>query len=278
MPSRRLKRIRTQGTSMTWKPKHPSCLAGALGGLLCMQLAAAQTTTIDDLYEAGARRVAQAEQQQEQIDQIVDATEDLFDDYQAVLREIENLEVYNRLLQAQVDGQNADLQTLYESIDQVSFIERQVLPLMQRMIRVLGEFIQADMPFLVGERMARVDSLNQLLNQSNYTAAQQFRAVMDAWLTEMNDYGRFSEVYVDTIDVGGVSREVELLRVGRVALVYLTRDGTEAGFWDNENREWKPLDSSMAAEIKVGIDSAKEDIPPALFMVPVPPPVLGEDG
>jgi hypothetical protein len=176
-----------------------------------------------------------------------------------------------------VDGQNAELQQLYESIDQVSFIERQVLPLMENMIDVLEEFVRADVPFLVEERLENVEFLHGLLNRSNVTAAEQFRFVMDAWLTEMNDYGRTSEVYVETIEIGNERREVELLRVGRIALVYLTRDGTEAGVWNNETRQWQTLPDSMAAEIRAGIDAVKTEVP-ALFMVPVSAPVVGEDG
>ena len=74
---------------MTWKPMRPSCWIGAIGGLLCMQFAAAQT--LDDLLEAGEERIMQAQAEQDQIDEIVDQTEDLFQEYQQVLRENEGL-------------------------------------------------------------------------------------------------------------------------------------------------------------------------------------------
>jgi hypothetical protein len=255
---------------------HPSRLAGALGGLLCVQLAAAQTRSIEDLFEAGEIRVAQAVEQQEEINEIAEVTENLFNDYQQLLREIENLEVYIELLRAQVDGQNAELEILYESLDDVGFIERQILPLMTRMITGLEQFIEADVPFLLDERRERAARLRAML-RTDLGAAQQFRSVMEAWMIEMQDYGSSNDVYADTIMVDGRNREVELLRIGRIALVYLTRDGSQAGVWDQRARQWRSLEASMTAEIRAGIEAVKTRTP-VLFMVPVAPPELGEDG
>jgi hypothetical protein len=255
---------------MTWKPKHPSHWAGAIAGVLCLQLAAAQS--VDELYEAGEQRIQQAQAQQEEIDAIVEVTEDRFEEYQVLLREIEDLRIYNNLLGAQVDAQNRELTQLYASIDEVGFIERQILPLMQRMITGLEKFIDLDMPFLLDERYARVERLRAWLLRADVTAAEQFRAVLDAWLIEMDDYGTTGDVYVDEIvTADGTTREVELLRIGRIALLYVTPDGGRAGAWDNRSRQWVELDPTMVSQIQIGIDSY-ETGQPALFVAPVAPP------
>lgn len=258
---------------MTWKFLHPSRVAGAIGGLFCMQLAVAQS--VDDLFEVGEERILQAQAQQGEIDEIVDATEDIFEEYQLRLREIEDLEIYNNLLRAQVNAQRRELNQLYTAIDEVGYIERQVLPLMTRMISGLERFIELDVPFLVDERLARVDRLRSLLVRSDVTAAVQFRSVMEAWLIEMDDYGLTGEVYTDEIVTGdGVTREVELLRIGRLALVYVTPDGSQAGAWDQANRRWVILPLDMVDEIRAGIDAYKNETP-AMFVVPVPAPEEG---
>jgi hypothetical protein len=255
---------------MTWKPKHPSRLAGAFGGLLCMHLAAAQN--VDQIYDAGEERILQAQAQQQEIDAIVEVTEDRFEAYQVLLREIEDLQVYNNLLQAQVDAQNRTLRQLYAAIDEVGVIERQILPLMTRMISGLERFVALDVPFLVNERNARVARLKSLLLRSDVTAAEQFRNVLEAWLIEMEDYGTTGDVYKqEIVTPDGVTREVELLRIGRIALLYVTPDGSQAGAWDNNARQWVELDDSMSAEIRTGIESY-ESGQPALFVAPVPPP------
>jgi hypothetical protein len=254
---------------MTWKPKHPSLVAGAIGGLLCMQFAGAQT--VDDLFEAGEQRIMQAQAQQEEIDQIVEVTEDRFQAYQVLLREIEDLQVYNNLLQAQVDAQNRKLDELREAIDNVGLIERQMLPLMTRMVTGLEKFIDLDVPFLLEERHAEVDRLRELLLQPDVTVASQFNNVLEAWLIEMEDYGTTGDVYTDEIVTpDGARREVDLLRIGRVALLYVTPDNSQAGAWDQRTRQWVAV-NDLAAEIRTGIN-AYETGQPALFVAPVAPP------
>jgi len=258
---------------MTWNFIHPSRLAGAIGGLFCVQLAVAQP--IGELYQAGEERILQAQAQQGQIDAIVDDTEDDFEAYQTLLREIEDLEIYNNLLRAQVNGQRRELNNLYTSIDEVGLIERQVLPLMTRMISGLEHFIQLDVPFLVDERLERAGRLRALLVRSDVTAAEQFRLVMEAWLIEMEDYGTTGEIYTDEIvTADGVGREVELLRIGRLALVYVTPDGSQAGAWNQAAREWVILPAEMVDALREGIDAYKTSTP-AMFVVPVPAPEEG---
>ncbi len=255
---------------MTWKPKHPSRWVGAIGGVLCMQLAAAQS--VEDLYEAGEARIQQAQAQQDEIDEIVEVTEDAFDEYQQILREIEDLRIFNNLLQAQVNAQLQELDDLYAAIDDVGIIERQILPLMRRMINGLERFISLDVPFLLDERYARVERLRGLLTQPSVTVASQFNNVLEAWLIEMEDYGTRGDVYTDVIETSpGTMREVELLRIGRIALLYVTPDGSQAGAWDQNAREWVTLDPSYVEQIQIGIEAYESD-QPALFMAPVAPP------
>jgi hypothetical protein len=234
-----------------------------------LQLAAAQS--LDDLLEAGERRIQQAMAQQDEIDAIVEVTEDRFEEYQVLLREIEDLRIYNNLLQAQVDDQNRDLAQLYQSIDDVGLIERQILPLMRRMINGLERFVALGPPFLVDDRTEMVAFLRRLLLRADVTVASQFNNVLAAWLDEV-DYGTNGDVYIDNIVTPDArTREVEILRIGTVALIYLTPDGGQAGAWDKRAGNWVPLDPTLISQIQIGIDSYKTE-QPALFVAPVAPP------
>ena len=48
------------------------------------------------------------------------------------------------------------MQALSESISNVALIERQIVPLMTRMVDALEEFVELDTPFLMKERTGRV--------------------------------------------------------------------------------------------------------------------------
>ena len=104
-------------------------------------------------------------------------------------------------------------------MDQVDVINRQIFPLMERMIEGLERSIKLDVPFLMEERTGRVDSLKDIMERSDVSVAEKFRKVMEAYQIE-NDYGTTVDEYAETIELDdGSKRSYNVLRVGRIGLV-----------------------------------------------------------
>ena len=247
-------------------------LAGAVG--VCWCSGAANAQSVQSIVDAELQRLRTAQQQQDQIDDIVEDTRDAFDEYQRVLKEIYTLEVYNDVQQRLVDDQNRDLAQLRDSIDQVSIIERQILPLMTRMIDGLADFIELDAPFLLEDRRERVEFLNTLVDRSDVSVAEKFRNVMEAWQTE-NDYGAFNDTYLGVVDIDGTERQVEFLKIGRVALLFVTPDRQIAGRYNPVTRDWEyPLDAELRNDIIQGLEMVNSGSPAdaQLFTIPIAPP------
>jgi hypothetical protein len=59
-----------------------------------------------------------------------------------------------------------------------------------------------------------------------------------------------------------------------VTLLYRTLDGTESGYWDNQQKAWVP-DPDSARQIEQALDIATEETAPDLIIVPVPAPQGG---
>jgi hypothetical protein len=150
-------------------------------------------------------------------------------------------------------------------------MERQVMPLMLRMIEGLDQFVELDVPFLLEERRNRVAFLKTLLERSDVTVAEKFRRLLEAYEIE-NDYGRTIEAYKGTLELDGASREVDFLRVGRVALLYQTVDAEIYGMWDQANRTWAPLPGEYRNQIRAGIKVARKQVAPNLLMLPIAAP------
>jgi hypothetical protein len=175
-------------------------------------------------------------------------------------------------LQKQVDNQMAEINTLEDSIDRVASIERQVVPLMVRMIESLESFIQLDLPFLAEERQQRVAGLRAMMERSDVTVAEKFRRVLEAYQIE-NDYGRTIEAYTGTLELDGNAQEVNFLRIGRVSLLFQTLEGERSGIWDETNREWVDLASTRyRQQIANGLRIARKQAAPDLLVMPVPAP------
>lgn len=227
--------------------------------------------SVDDVLAKQQSRTKMAQSSQQKIDAVVDDTRVLEDKYKAVLKEIEGLQVYNTLLQRQIDRQELQKVQLTESIDGIEVINRQIIPLMTKMIASLEQFIELDVPFLLDERRNRVALLTETLERQDVSVAEKFRKVTEAYQIE-NEFGRTIESYKDTLNVDGGVLEVDFLRIGRIGLMYQTADGKVAGVWDQNNREWVELGNEYRSEIRKGIRIASKQIAPELLMLPVDAP------
>jgi len=234
--------------------------------------AVAQETQVDKAVDIGLDRNKEGVQSQQRIDKIADQTGDLKGKYKDLLKVIDGLQVYNTLLQRQIDGQKAEMRDLEYSIDQVSLIERQIVPLMLQMIQGLKEFIGLDIPFLLEERQDRIAKLETLLERADVTAAEKFRTVLEAFDIE-NEYGRTIEAYKGSLEVEGKAREVDFLRIGRIALAYQAVGGEHNGVWDQKTRKWEVLPAEeFRNHISKGLKIARKQVAPDMLLLPVAAP------
>jgi len=227
--------------------------------------------SLDQILKAQQGRTRIAQESQERIDAVVKQTRSLEDQYKAALKEIDGLKVYNTLLGLQVDNQNMKMQDLRDSIDQVEVINRQIVPIMMQMIEGLELFVDLDIPFLLDERQERIAKLNELMENSNVTVAEKFRKVTEAYQIE-NDYGSTIEAYKDTVSIDGGTREVDFLRVGRIALIYQSQDSEVSGAWDQSARQYQALDGKSKSQIRFALQIATKQKAPDLVLLPVQAP------
>lgn len=224
---------------------------------------------IEAALTEGVERTVQAQSAQQQIDEINSEIRSKLDNYRALLKEEEGLEVYIRQLEVQTENQLVEMDRLEQSIDKVTVIERQVTPLMMRMIDSLEQFVALDMPFLQQEREARVEKLKGLIERADVTVAEKFRNVFQAYQTEI-EYGRTIEAYRGALNIDGVEREVDFLRIGRIALIYQALDGSSAAAWNTRTESWEPLDSGYRNQLRQALRIAREQAAPDLVKLPIP--------
>ncbi len=226
--------------------------------------------TLSQVLEAQTERTLISQSSQERVDKIVQQTRSLEDKYRASLKEIEGLLIYNQLLDLQIENQERVMIDLEKSIVMVSIINRQIVPVMTRMIESLEQFISLDVPFLKEERTNRVKNLKEMMVRQDVTVAEKYRKVTEAYQIE-NDYGRTIETYKDTLEVDGAILELDFLRVGRISLMYQSVDGKVSGVWNQKKQSWEDADNSRN-QIKMGLRIAKKMVPPDLVILPVDSP------
>ncbi len=227
---------------------------------------------INQVLAQGEARANEGAQAQQQIERLADQAGALLNEYRTELKVVDGLNVYNGLLQKQIDNQQKEMTVLSESIEKVSLIERQIKPLMISMIDSLEEFVRLDVPFLPEERSDRVERLRLLMERSDVTAAEQLRRVMEAYQIE-NEYGRTIEDYKGTVEVDGQPREVDFLRVGRIALLYQSVGGQFTGAYNKETGQFEEISPALyKAQMANGLRIARKQKAPELMILPIPAP------
>ena len=235
-----------------------------------VSMAGAQS--IDPIIEVGKERTAAAKASQAKIDRLADETANLLTDYKTVMKQVDGLKVYNARLERQIANQERRIRDIDASIAEASVIQRQIPPLVVRMLDGLEQFINLDMPFDLDTRLGNIEAVRANMDRSDVTSAEAFRQILELYSIELQ-YGRGIESYSDAIELGGVDREVDILRIGRVALVYQTTDGAETGAWNRDTQSWEELSSGdYAAAVRKGVRIAKKQATIELLNMPVSAP------
>jgi len=207
---------------------------------------------------------------QAKIDQLADQTQDMIGKYRKALADTASLKKYNEQLAAQVKSQGERMATMKQQLVEIENTQRDVLPLMQKMIDTLEQFVQLDVPFLIEERTKRVATLKGLMGRADVSTSEKYRRILEAYQIEM-EYGRTLEAYEGKLGEGDDAKTVQFVRVGRVSLLYQTPDGRETGYWDAEEKKWVAEDD-YEHDAREAIRVAKKQGAPDLLWVPVQAP------
>jgi len=232
----------------------------------------AEAADVDEILQVGQARTKAAQASQKVIDDLAEEARARFRDYRQVLKELNGLRVYNKRLEKQIEDQKMRIRDIEQATRNAVEVQRQIPSLTSRMIDSLEQFIELDVPFHLAERRNRIKLLRNNQDRSDVTTAEKFRQVMEAYKIE-NEYGRKIDTYKDTISLDGVAREVNVLRIGRIALMYQTTDGELTGAWNQREGRWEPLSrggyrNAILKDLRIARKQAAIEI----MKIPVPAP------
>ena len=255
-------------------PKTPIVLwlATALVGLGVVSSPFADT--LDDVFAVNQQINEQARQSQAKVDELSEDTRQLLSDYKVELKEIEGLQVYNRQLSRQIRGQDEQMAQINDSIDRVTATQRQITPLMLRMIDGLEQFVALDLPFLPKERAGRIERLRDMMDRAEVPVSEKLSQVLQAYQIE-NEYGRTLEAYSGTVTLNGEERIADIFRFGRIVLAFQSPDGELTGMWNKVTGQWEEVDDSYATPVRNGIRMARKQLSVELINLPL---VIDEKG
>jgi len=238
--------------------------------LVCSSgMAFGQDADVDAVVEQQSVTTENSQESQDLIDQLEETTSDDIAETRIARQQVDRLLIYNNNLESLVADQDSEIASIERQIAEFGDVERNVVPFMLEMIDALARFVELDMPFLQLERDDRITRLRSNMERSDLTVSEKYRQIMEAYQIEAG-YGRNIEAYIGTLEIEGVERRVDLLRVGRVMLAYQTLDQSSVGFWDKTQGLWIELDTSYRTEIADGLRIARKQMAPRLLELPLP--------
>jgi hypothetical protein len=233
--------------------------------------AAANSKALDLLLAQQSAADQAGKAAQDQIDQLDDATQQMASKYSRALELTASVNKYNAHLMEQVAAQRTELKSIEAQLATIETTSRDVFPLMEKMVDMLAQFVAADMPFKMDERTKRVETLKGLMDRADVTVSEKYRRILEAYQIEM-EYGRTLDDYPSTIGEGADAKAADIVRLGRLVLMYQLPDGSDAGYWDTTQKKWVS-DTAYAKDVKNAVRVAKKLGAPDLLWVPLPAPV-----
>lgn len=152
----------------------------SLSGL--MVLLSIPTLTFSDSLqssiEAQVKTDIAAQQSQKNIDNVSDETVQMLAEYREVLRQTESLHAYNEQLNKLVTSQSEEMDAIDLQLKNIEATQRDIVPLMLKMIDTMSLFVELDVPFLPEERQQRVAQLQTLMERADVTLAEKVFATL----------------------------------------------------------------------------------------------------
>jgi hypothetical protein len=204
-----------------------------------------------------------------------DDADSMLREYRAVLQQIDNIQLFVDKQDIYLKSQAKEITSLNNQLGNVENIKRGMVPMMLRMTAAIEDSVNSDMPFLLNERQARLERLKAVLANPEVSPAEQYRQVLNTYKIEVS-YGQGLASYEGAHPLKD-GMKVDYLRYGRLALVYMTKDESDIGYYDLASKSWKQVPGNQSLSVRQAIRVANEEAAPEVVMAPMTGANSGRD-
>lgn len=245
-----------------------SLIASAFAGVFAFSGGAMANSGLEQIHQENSQIIREAVRSQERINTIYEQTQDLLGQYRQVVDQTDSLTVYNDFLQTLVNDQQRQINSIQRQIDTLEDTRRGTVPLMFKMIDALEEFVKNDIPLRTERRMERVERLREVMARSDVQLSEQYRQIMEAYSIEAG-YGSELAAFQGTLNLGGNELTVDYVHLGRLALMAMSLDGSNAWHWNRQTNSWEQLPDSFLNGVSDFIKMARREINFDMARVPL---------
>ena len=238
-------------------------LAGAIGFVFSVPAQAQLESALSIARSSTAASAAS----QDRVAAADDAADTAVREYRAVQQQIDNIRLFVDQQNIFLASQKSEIESLNNQLGTVEQIKQGMVPMMLKMTIALEDSIKSDVPFLLEDRLARVERVKAALSNPDVSPAEQYRIVLNAFKIEVS-YGQGLDSY-EGAHPKRAGNVVNFLRYGRSAFVYMTKDESEIARYDIAKGDWEELGGDQALAMRKAIRVAKGEAAPEIVYAPV---------
>ncbi|MGD9546612.1 MAG: DUF3450 domain-containing protein [Candidatus Krumholzibacteriia bacterium] len=225
--------------------------------------------TGQEAREAVDQAVEVRQQTQQGLDAWAEEKDDLLRRFRQAQASVEWLEERQGVEQQRVLGLEGRIAELERRLGEADRLEGSLQDTLQVLFHRLEDSVSRSLPFLPGERRFRLETLRDELSRPDIASAEKLRRLLEALQVEAA-YGATAEVYQGEIEVAGETIFADILRLGRVALFWMTPDRKQAGTYDQGEGAWLALaDGGARRRIGLAMEMASRLRPVELIELPL---------
>lgn len=177
-------------------------------------------------------------------------------------------------LERQIAQQQTQVDLLNQDLANIEAIRQHLDPNLEIWYAELERFVATDMPFDNAERQRRLGFLRQAMDDVNLSQAQRFSRLLEVLRIEIEQgYGSHSQQ--QSIVVNGQSRQMQLLRIGRLAWFAQSADGQVSAYFDGDSGQWQPLAVEHNEAVSAALAISQNKQAATLQPLPLALPALG---
>lgn len=218
---------------------------------------------IDAAVELNSRALAA----QKRIDSIYSERLQVLSDINTIEQDGSVHALLNREIEQQLTALKQNMVEIDDDLRAITETQTGIMALLNAMVDALEQFIELDLPFATEQRLNQIQVLRTTLKRADIDVTGKYQSVVSAYLTEIR-YGHNHAVTQQTIETPDGRRVVDVLRLGRAGLWYVTPDHAQAGRWDSVQRLWTDTDTD-ASTVRQGIKLIRESATAATLPLPI---------
>ncbi len=182
--------------------------------------------------------------------------------------QLEWTEYQNQKYDSYLEQEKQELKQLKRKQQEMKKLRIKLEPYLSKVVSKLAEVVEEDLPFLPNERQNRLHFLQKSLTDYKIELSERLRRILQALQVEAG-YGNSVEVTERKLSLQGQTTQVQVLRLGRIRLFYVSYDGNQVGVWDKQNKSWVQIPNEYATTIQKTVEIAQQKRAAELVNLPI---------